>query len=63
MLLRYSLGLVEEARAIEQAIGEALASGVRTADLAQEGETKVGTRAMAAEIEARIALRSGSGRP
>ena len=64
MLLRYALGLEEEARAIEEAIGEALESGVRTADLAQDGETKVGTREMAAEIEARIANgEPRSGRP
>ena len=54
MLLRYSLGLEEEARAIETAIGETLKAGVRTADLAEGAEKKVGTREMASEIESRL---------
>jgi 3-isopropylmalate dehydrogenase len=57
MLLRYSLGLETEARAIEEAIGEALKAGVRTADLAEGSEKKVGTREMTAEIESRMANR------
>lgn len=64
MLLRYSLGLESEARAIEEAIGETLRSGLRTADLAEGAEKKVGTREMAAAIESRIANREPrSGRP
>jgi 3-isopropylmalate dehydrogenase len=54
MLLRHALGLEEEARAVEQAIGETLASGVRTADLAQGAEQKWGTREMASEILTRL---------
>jgi 3-isopropylmalate dehydrogenase len=57
MLLRYSLGLDEEARAIEGAIGDALRSGCRTADLVQDGEMKVGTREMANKISSLIASR------
>jgi 3-isopropylmalate dehydrogenase len=34
MLLRHSLGLNEEARAVEKAVSEAIAEGVRTADIA-----------------------------
>ncbi len=37
MLLRYSLGLEEEARAIEAAVESALAAGARTADIAGGG--------------------------
>jgi 3-isopropylmalate dehydrogenase len=37
MLLRYSFTLEEEARAVEEAIHKALASGLRTADLANGG--------------------------
>jgi 3-isopropylmalate dehydrogenase len=37
MMLRYSFNLEEEARTIEQAIHKALASGLRTADLANGG--------------------------
>ena len=53
MLLRYSLGLEPEARAIEQAIGETVAAGVRTADIAEGAEKRVGTREMASAIESR----------
>jgi 3-isopropylmalate dehydrogenase len=37
LLLRYSLGLEEEARAVEVAVEGALASGAVTADLARGG--------------------------
>jgi len=49
-LLRYSLGLEAEAQAVESAVDRALASGCRTADLAQEGETFLTTREMSAAI-------------
>jgi 3-isopropylmalate dehydrogenase len=49
-LLRYSLGLEAEAQAVEKAVDQALASGCRTADLAQEGETSLTTREMSAAI-------------
>jgi len=50
LLLRHSLGLHEEASAVECAIGEAIASGARTADIAADGETRVSTTEMTAEI-------------
>jgi 3-isopropylmalate dehydrogenase len=53
MLLRHSLKLEDEARAIEQAIESVLVSGVRTADLAGGGPS-VGTREMAAAIAAAV---------
>jgi len=53
MLLRYSLKLDTEASAIETAIEQVLASGLRTADLAAGGAS-VGTREMAAAIAAGI---------
>ena len=43
MLLRYSLGLLDEAAAIETAVSSALSAGVRTADIAAGG-TQVSTR-------------------
>ena len=49
MLLRYALGLDEEAAAVERAIEGALTSGVRTRDLAPEGPA-VGTGGMADAI-------------
>ncbi len=46
MLLRSSLGLPDEAAAVERAVEEVLAAGHRTADLAQPGQPTVSTRAM-----------------
>ncbi|MBA3469386.1 MAG: 3-isopropylmalate dehydrogenase [Herpetosiphonaceae bacterium] len=37
LLLRYSLGLEDEARAVEEAVGVTLAAGIVTADLAEPG--------------------------
>jgi len=45
MLLRHSLDLDAEARAVEGAVAAALASGIRTADLAPPGAASVGSRA------------------
>jgi 3-isopropylmalate dehydrogenase len=50
LLLRYSLGLEAEARAIEDAVDEVLAAGARTADLAKPGEPVIGTDAMGERI-------------
>ena len=46
MLLRYSLGLYEEAQAVEDAVETALNQGYRTYDIMGEGMTKVGTKQM-----------------
>jgi len=46
LLLRHSLGLEREAAAVEMAIGAAITSGVRTADIAAVGEDKVSTTEM-----------------
>jgi 3-isopropylmalate dehydrogenase len=43
MLLRYSLNLEDEAKAIEDAVDAALASGARTSDIASAGETIIST--------------------
>jgi 3-isopropylmalate dehydrogenase len=51
MLLRHSLRLEGEARAIEDAVGRAIAAGVRTADLASAGG---GTPASTARMGAAI---------
>jgi 3-isopropylmalate dehydrogenase len=45
LLLRHSLGLETEARAVEQAVSGALAAGIRTADITTPGGTSVGSRA------------------
>jgi 3-isopropylmalate dehydrogenase len=54
MLLRHSLGLLEEAAALERAADEALAAGVRTADLVADGVRPAGTREAAAEVLSRL---------
>nr|WP_254722235.1 3-isopropylmalate dehydrogenase [Gilvimarinus xylanilyticus] len=46
MMLRYSLGMNEAADAIEKAVGKVLDQGLRTADIATGGTTKVSTSAM-----------------
>ncbi len=46
MLLRYSLGLDDEARAVENAVEAVLAEGYRTQDICVDGATLVGTAEM-----------------
>ena len=46
LMLRYSLGLTEEAAAVERAVESVLEQGVRTADIAGAGERAVGTEEM-----------------
>ena len=50
MMLRHSLGLEDEAAAVEQAIADAIAGGARTADIATENETVLSTEAMTVEV-------------
>jgi 3-isopropylmalate dehydrogenase len=54
MLLRHGLGHPEAAGAVEGAIGEALAAGHRTRDIAEAGAGVLGTRAMGARIAERV---------
>ncbi|MCQ2969028.1 MAG: 3-isopropylmalate dehydrogenase [Clostridium sp.] len=46
MMLRYSLNLEEEAKAIENAVAKVLEDGYRTKDIYSEGTSLVGTRKM-----------------
>jgi 3-isopropylmalate dehydrogenase len=46
MLLRHSLDMEAEARAVEEAVSAVLAAGYRTADIAEPGCTTVGTSQM-----------------
>jgi 3-isopropylmalate dehydrogenase len=55
MLLRHSLGLAEEANAVEQAIARVISAGGRTADIATEGQEILGTTGMTDAILARLA--------
>jgi 3-isopropylmalate dehydrogenase len=45
MLLRHSLELPKEAAAVEKAVHEAIANGVRTADIAAGGKAATSTQA------------------
>ncbi|MGH7448248.1 MAG: 3-isopropylmalate dehydrogenase [Longimicrobiales bacterium] len=55
LLLRHSLGLEQEARAVEVATDEALESEILTADLAPAGVEPAGTAAVGGAIAQRIA--------
>jgi len=50
MALRYSLGMSDHADAIDTAIAEALADGLRTGDIMQDGMKQVGTEEMGSAI-------------
>jgi 3-isopropylmalate dehydrogenase len=55
MLLRWSANRPEDAAALERAVEQALAKGARTGDIAAEGETVIGTRAMGDAVLAALA--------
>jgi len=55
MLLRHSLGLEEEAAAVEQAIASVISDGGRTADIATVGHGSLGTAEMTDAILAKLA--------
>ncbi len=54
LLLRHSLGLDKEAAAVEAAVSNALAAGMRTADLVEEHKSALSTDEMSAQICERI---------
>lgn len=54
MMLRYSFGLENEAREIEQAVEDVLNKGYRTGDIASKGTTIIGTKSMGEYILDRI---------
>jgi 3-isopropylmalate dehydrogenase len=54
MLLRYSLGLSEPADRIETAVGKVLDQGLRTADIAAQGQPSVGTAEMGDAVVAAL---------
>ncbi|MBO4352419.1 MAG: 3-isopropylmalate dehydrogenase [Eggerthellaceae bacterium] len=54
MMLRHSLGLEEEAQAIEAAVDTVLEEGLRTSDIAKPGEASVSCSAMGDAIAAAI---------
>ena len=54
MMFRYSFSLEDEAKAIENAVVSALSDGIRTRDIAAEGEKAIGTTECGDEIIRRI---------
>jgi 3-isopropylmalate dehydrogenase len=54
MMLRYSFGLEEAARAVELAVDEVLEEGYRTYDIMSEGKKKVGTKEMGGLIVRKV---------
>jgi len=54
MLLRHSLGLEDEAAAVEAAVESAVSAGVRTADIALAGKASVGSREAGAAVVDRV---------
>jgi len=54
MMLRYSLGLSQEAETVEQAVNGVLEDGYRTYDIMDENMTQVGTREMGDLIAERV---------
>jgi 3-isopropylmalate dehydrogenase len=54
LLLRHSLGLADEATAVEEAVYAVLADGWSTPDILAEGRRRVTTREMGEEIAARV---------
>ena len=54
MMLRYSLGLAEEAEAIEKSVLMVLEEGYRTYDIMEDGKTRVGTEEMGRLVAGRV---------
>ncbi len=55
MLLRWSLGLIEAAEAIERCVADAIAAGVRTPDMAEPGSPVDSTAEFGADVARRVA--------
>ncbi|MFQ5826911.1 MAG: 3-isopropylmalate dehydrogenase [Dehalococcoidia bacterium] len=54
LMLRYSFGLEEEARTVEEAVARTLEKGYRTYDIMESGKIQVGTREMGGLVAERI---------
>ena len=57
LMLRYSFGLEEEARAIEEAVSDAISAGFRTADCTAAGEACCSTASFGTAVLDRLVLR------
>jgi len=54
MMLRHSLGMAAAADAVERAVESAIADGLRTRDIWQEGTTLVSTSEMGDAVASRV---------
>jgi 3-isopropylmalate dehydrogenase len=54
MMLRFSLGMPEQADRIDTAVKKVLAQGLRTPDLYEPGTTRVGTEEMGKAVVAAL---------
>jgi 3-isopropylmalate dehydrogenase len=54
MMLRYTFGMLSEADAIENAVAKVLEGPLRTGDIATEGTTLIGTKAMGDAVVAAL---------
>lgn len=54
LMMRYSLGLTEEAAAVERAVGQVLTEGCRTPDIAGDGDVTVSTAEMGDKVSAAL---------
>lgn len=54
LLLRYSLGLEQEAQAVEQAVDAALRDGIVTGDVAAPGAPSYSTTVVGQAVAARV---------
>ena len=61
MMLRYSFGLREDADLLDAAVSGLLSSGLRTADIMQDGKTEVSTGAMADALIGELDRRAARG--
>jgi 3-isopropylmalate dehydrogenase len=59
MALRYSFNMLKEADLLEQAIADALARGLRTADIKSDGATVVSTAEMGDAVIAEMEQLAG----
>jgi 3-isopropylmalate dehydrogenase len=54
MMMRYSFDMHANAQLIEDSVQNVLAAGLRTADIAEPGETSIGTAAMCEAVIAEL---------
>ncbi len=54
MMFKYSFGLEAEAKAVEDAVTKVLDEGIRTVDIAEEGQASIGTKEMGEAVCAEI---------